>query len=280
MTSRSTHCQNCRTPLAGLYCHQCGQRDVNTRVAIWRLGVDLLSEAFEADGRLWRTLPALFWRPGMLVRRYADGHRVHYTSPVRILVFALAIGFLCLGLGANRTLDQMAGSFEDQPVVVEHGELKLHPVDRPAIGLMVEPGSSLETNLQHLDGMRQPQAARLLMNGMLDAAPTILLFLVPLFTGILKILYPRFLTLDHLLVSTLLHAQALILFGVAAVVGSDVLALGVVVWLLGQLLRTQKEVYGQAWPRTIVKWLTLLPLYGVLVLAAFVGTAILMVSNL
>jgi hypothetical protein len=273
-------CQNCRTPLLGAFCHVCGQRDAELRVAIWRLVGQLAAEAFEADGKLVRTLPTFVLRPGDLVRGYVRGQRARYTSPVRILVFALAMGFLCMGFGANRSLDQMAGALEDRPFVLADGVARISPEGGGGLSISVNPGSNFEAGLRQLDGMNQRQAARLLLGGALDVAPTVVLLLIPAFTLLLELLYPRFLVIEHLLLSALLHAQGLILLGVAAVVGSAWVEGAVLLWLHGQLLLSIKGVYEQSWMRTIAKFLVVLVGYWLLLLAAFVVTMLLMLQGL
>src|SRR4051812_50003988 len=62
-------CLNCGTALAGPYCHQCGQAaHVHRSVAAW--WHDLAHGVLHLDGKIWRTLPLLAWRPGELTRRY------------------------------------------------------------------------------------------------------------------------------------------------------------------------------------------------------------------
>lgn len=85
-------CANCGTPLMGHYCHECGQQGHLHN----RLG-HLLHEFIEGiahfDGRLWRTLPLLAWRPGRLSRDWIEGKRARYVAPLHIFLFALFLMF-------------------------------------------------------------------------------------------------------------------------------------------------------------------------------------------
>jgi hypothetical protein len=85
-------CANCGTPLMGHYCHECGQQGHLHN----RLG-HLLHEFVEGiahfDGRLWRTLPLLAWRPGRLSRDWIEGKRARYVAPLHIFLFALFLMF-------------------------------------------------------------------------------------------------------------------------------------------------------------------------------------------
>ncbi len=86
-----TNCRNCQTPLAGEYCANCGQRNLDLERPIWSLVGDVLKETFEVDGRAWLTLRTLFRYPGKLTSDFLDGRRRTYTSPLRLyLVTSIA----------------------------------------------------------------------------------------------------------------------------------------------------------------------------------------------
>ena len=89
-----TPCPNCRTPLAGAWCHACGQRAEKYDRSILHLVVEALEGLTHADGRIWRTLGRLIVRPGQLTRDYLDGHRAPQIPPFRMfLVVLLAVFF-------------------------------------------------------------------------------------------------------------------------------------------------------------------------------------------
>src|SRR4051812_6615881 len=70
-------CFNCATPLVGPHCHQCGQAaHVHRTIAAW--WHDLAHGVLHLDGKIWRTLPLLAWRPGELTRRYVAGERAKF----------------------------------------------------------------------------------------------------------------------------------------------------------------------------------------------------------
>ncbi len=77
-------CQNCRTPLDGDYCGNCGQRNVDLERPIWSLVADVVRETFEVDGRAWLTIRTLFRHPGMLTSEFLAGRRRTYTPPLRL----------------------------------------------------------------------------------------------------------------------------------------------------------------------------------------------------
>lgn len=87
-------CANCGTPLAGTYCHGCGQLAEDFHKSIWKLVVEALESFFHLDGRLARTLPRLLARPGQLTRDYLDGKRASQVPPLRLFLVILLLTFL------------------------------------------------------------------------------------------------------------------------------------------------------------------------------------------
>lgn len=84
-------CLNCDTELQGRFCHVCGQ-DADTH---HRTIAHLIFEAFEGlfhvDGRLWQTLPPLFFAPGKLARDLMEGRVTRHVPPFRIFLVALLV---------------------------------------------------------------------------------------------------------------------------------------------------------------------------------------------
>jgi hypothetical protein len=91
-------CPNCATPLAGPYCHECGQLGEQFNRSV----LDLVWEAFEsffhADGRLLHTLPRLVLRPANLTRDYIEGRRASQVPPLRMFLVVMLIYFFVGGL--------------------------------------------------------------------------------------------------------------------------------------------------------------------------------------
>jgi hypothetical protein len=84
-------CANCGAPLHGHYCHDCGQSADTRHRSILHLIWEAIEATFELDGRLWRTLPALFFRPGKLARDYIDGRVARHVPPFRTFLVALLL---------------------------------------------------------------------------------------------------------------------------------------------------------------------------------------------
>ena len=90
------NCLNCGAALAGPYCHECGQQGHVHRTlhAFWH---DLLHGVLHFEGKIWRTLPLLAWRPGLLTRRYIDGERAKFVFPLALFLFSVFLMFAVFG---------------------------------------------------------------------------------------------------------------------------------------------------------------------------------------
>ena len=85
-------CLNCATPLIGTHCHHCGQA-AHLHRTLGALGHDLAHGVLHLDGRTWRTLPLLAWKPGELTRRYIRGERAKFVSPMALFLFSIFLMF-------------------------------------------------------------------------------------------------------------------------------------------------------------------------------------------
>ena len=108
--TREGACLNCGTALAGAHCHACGQR-AHVHRAIRAFAHDLLHGVLHFEGKTWRTLPLLVWKPGKLTREYIDGKRARYVSPIALFLFVVFLSFAVFNIvgGADNLDTQGAG---------------------------------------------------------------------------------------------------------------------------------------------------------------------------
>lgn len=86
-------CDNCGAPLAGRFCHRCGQERVaGARGAGYLRKV--VSDALSIDGKALRSVRDLLLRPGFLTLEFAAGRRVRHTEPAQLYLLAAAAFFL------------------------------------------------------------------------------------------------------------------------------------------------------------------------------------------
>lgn len=100
-------CRNCGARLGGAYCAACGQA-AHIHRSLRSLGHDILHGVFHFEGRFWRTMPELLFRPGRLTRRYIDGERAKFVSPMALFLFTVFAMFAVFSLTAGPALDEAA----------------------------------------------------------------------------------------------------------------------------------------------------------------------------
>lgn len=85
-------CLNCNTQLDGSFCKNCGQKSTIHRSlhAFWH---DFTHSIFHFEGKIWRTLPMLLFKPGELTRRYVHGERARFVSPLALFLFSVFLMF-------------------------------------------------------------------------------------------------------------------------------------------------------------------------------------------
>jgi hypothetical protein len=90
-------CLNCGAPLNGAYCSTCGQA-AHVHRSLSSIGHDILHGVFHFEGKVWHTLPELFLHPGRLTRRYIDGERAKFVSPMALYLFTVFLMFAIFGM--------------------------------------------------------------------------------------------------------------------------------------------------------------------------------------
>lgn len=126
-SSHGTHvsgpCANCGTQLAGPYCHHCGQA-AHVHRSLLHLLEELVHGILHFDTKSWRTLPLLFGRPGLLTRRYIDGQRARYVSPLALFLFSVFLMFFVFSMAAAphpqaQTPAQLAAAHKEMSQEIE-----------------------------------------------------------------------------------------------------------------------------------------------------------------
>src|SRR6266567_728497 len=98
--THEANCLNCGATLAGPFCHECGQHD-HVHRTLEAFFHDFAHGVLHFEGKIWRTLPLLAWKPGELTRRYIDGQRASFVSPIALFLFCVFLMFSVIGLTSN-----------------------------------------------------------------------------------------------------------------------------------------------------------------------------------
>lgn len=117
-------CLNCGSALAGEFCSNCGQV-AHIHRTLASIGHDLLHGVWHFEGKIWRTLPMLFTRPGQLTRRYVAGERARFVSPLALFLFSVFLMFATFSSiggpigGDNVQVNRSGKLMDDDQLTVE-----------------------------------------------------------------------------------------------------------------------------------------------------------------
>ncbi len=224
-------CRNCGASLNGPFCAACGQKG-RLRRSLRGFGGEFASGLFNFEGKVWRTLPLLLWRPGDLTRRFIEGERARFVSPAAMYLFSVFLMFAALSFTGSTDTSAIGRdareSAERKQAVVRslEGERARRVANRESIAeidpLLKASRAELETlerlargrGVVQLDGLsesnlppwlrepivranRNPERA---VTSILDASSKYSWLLIPLSLPFLWLLFPfsrRFRMFDH-----------------------------------------------------------------------------------
>ena len=86
-------CLDCGTPVDRRFCPQCGLKVGPRQRPFWSMLIEFLAESFALDGRFWRSLLPLVFKPGTLTREYNAGRRARYVSPFKLYLMSAFVLF-------------------------------------------------------------------------------------------------------------------------------------------------------------------------------------------
>ena len=93
------NCLNCGTQVEGRFCQHCGQENVEVKESFGHLLFHFVEDLTHFDGKIWKTLKLLLFKPGKLTQIYMDGKRTSYIHPIRMYLFISAVFFLFMFTG-------------------------------------------------------------------------------------------------------------------------------------------------------------------------------------
>jgi hypothetical protein len=286
-------CLNCGTPLTGVFCASCGQRDIPPYPSVRELVVDAAAEFSGWDGRLANTLRDLIRRPGLLTHEFLEGRRVRYISPIRLYLVTSLVYFLLAASAPNVRLESGQPVFEGlrvgttttkdkQPVsrAERVGNAARQSLENQQVLTAAERDSALK-DIARAPAVMRPFLRRAVEDPggfkrrLLETMPRMLFVLLPIFAGIVALFYRGRKYPEHLYFAIHLHAFIFLALATAALVKFTqipllVAAAGliVVVWIPVYATRAFRRVYGGSLSRTLMKELAIGAMYCV---AAAIG---------
>jgi hypothetical protein len=118
-----SQCLNCSSPLEldQYYCYTCGQKNKTSKVSFWSLMSELLSNIFNLDHSVWKSLFGVF-KPGYLTKEFIKGRRKSYLNPLRLFFFAMVVHLALISNLINTDFADDMASRDAKALVI--GELK------------------------------------------------------------------------------------------------------------------------------------------------------------
>jgi len=284
-------CTNCGDPTPGNFCPNCGQRKLEMSVSLSRMLLEALDDQFSVNSALPRTLGALFFRPGHLSAEYVSGRIARYIPPFRLYLVSSLVFFVIVSLSPSITGNSVVHF--DEEVTVD----TLAPAQAAAARAGAGPVAArkdwtqdfqMHTGIHAVDSVaaerlarfrgQPPQEAwRQVFGEFMEHAPTMMFVLLPLFAGVMKLIYwrrKRF-YVEHFVFALHVHAFVFLTFAVALVSPYDELDAVLFVWVMLYIYLAMKRFYAQGWFRTGLKYMLLGTFYNLILGAAFAVTLLL-----
>ena len=146
------NCLNCGTLLAGEFCHVCGQH-AHVHRTLTAFFHDFLHGVLHFEGKTWRTLPLLAWRPGDLTRHYIEGQRARFVSPIALFLFSVFLMFAVLGFtgtlnppDTNVVRKEMTAN-----VAKDEAKLRLAEADRTKLKAQGKPTAAADARIKSIN---------------------------------------------------------------------------------------------------------------------------------
>ena len=164
-------CLNCGTRLIGPHCHRCGQSG-HVHRTVGAIGHEIAHGVFHFEGRIWRTLPMLIRRPGTLTRRYIDGERMRFVSPLALFLFTVFLLFAVIswvGGDASHAFEASVSPAEQarrgQQLNLARAELATTEAERATLAAQHRPTTAIDQRIAALQAAIPAMEA--MQNGLL-----------------------------------------------------------------------------------------------------------------
>lgn len=283
-------CRNCGAVASESYCPRCGQETTLALPTVRTMLRDAAGRYVALDGRMWRTLFPLLFRPGFLTREYLSGRRRRYIRPARLfLVLSIALFALLRFVGGPSFLSTATEADPDlaHDIASEAPQGKGFSIGPDSdLRLDVDAGSWLDPlrrRIAQFNRIPREERGEAIFAGMLRYGPYAAFVLLPLFALLLKILYvgrarrypsrPRRYA-AHLVFGAHSHAFVFLVGILFLLIPVRPVRIALVLWAIAYLLVSMKTVYGGRWSGIFARALTASMVYTVFYGIAVAGLVV------
>ena len=280
-TAAAQRCRNCGAIAAGNFCPNCGQETTLALPSAARFLREAAGRYIAFDGRFWRTMHRLVFRPGVLTVDYLAGRRRRYVRPGRLFVGLSIVMFAVLRLAVTTpeivARGSAAAAKPGTRAVVE-GDVDILGAVPPAAVL-----APIRSRLEAFDRLTSQQKIEQVTTGMLRYGPWAAIGLLPVFALLLRIAYagritrhprrPR-LYAAHLVFGAHNHAFLFVAATLLVVIPSTAVRATLGVWMTIYALASMKTVYGGGWVGIVLRAILIAIVYLAFFAVALLGLVV------
>ena len=271
------HCHNCGALAPGKYCPECGQETQLALPTVRQLMRDAAGRLVAIDGRLWRTLYLLLFRPGMLTTEYLAGRRKRYVRPARLFFVMSLLAFAVIRLVADPVFISITADADTSPATAaKAGKDAAQPAlaasadgkRRPEATIKLDDGDEAELDefakklpsevrkrIDRFKRLSLDEKIEHINSGVLRLAPYAMVALLPVFALLQYLAYlpgrrlphrPRRYA-EHLVYGAHLHAFAFVMIIAMLLVPRGIAQVPLALWILIYVSRARRKVYAGSW---------------------------------
>ena len=271
-------CRNCGAVAPGTYCPACGQETSLALPTVRAMLREAAGRYVAFDGRMWRTLFGLLFRPGFLTCEYLAGRRRRYIRPARLFL-VLSIALFALLRFAGEPPLHLGRATADAGSAAKAGSAPQGSADKnrlrddattggsnlPDLLVEFEPqpwAESLRRRAEQFNHLPRKQQIEQIVSGVLRYGPYAMFALLPLFALLLKLAYvgrarrypnrPRRYA-AHLVFGAHNHAFLFLVVSLLVLLPGGLLHTALVIGAIVYLLFSMHVVYGGRWSGVLAR---------------------------
>lgn len=276
-------CKNCDAATTGNYCHQCGQATHLHVPSAREFLHEFIAHYVAIEGKLWRSLKLLLFKPGFLSREYIEGRRVRYIEPLRLYLSFSIIFFALFKTVGLQDINIM--SRDEAPAAVSAPASTQAADDRDLAEIQVKTkrllghvSPRLEQGAERFSALSSKERSETAKRVFFSYTPYAIFLMMPVFALYLKLLYlgsgRRY--GEHFLFALHSNAFAFLMLSLFMLAdGWSIVRLALLAWLVFYLPTAMRRVFGGGRLTTALRWMVLMVLHVfTLMMVVFLAVAL------